>query len=362
MYSPSKILTWLEENVQSMRHSRRKTLAAITSGAMRLQGCGVLALGRAMLGQTIAKHRIKRVDRFLGNEQVETHEVFSAVFQTLCPARGEVIVLADWTDRGAFQQLVFAVTRDGRALPFLCITVPKSTTAGEHTGEMVEAENQALAALESMCPDGVRPIIIDDRGFANRRWLSAIQNRGWGFVQRMRQDHGLVTESHFGTFKELGIRRGWRAREHGWGGVFEEYFGPVRAVSVFARDAKEPMYLVTNLEDKTPAQIVRCYQRRMWIEAMFRDMKNRNLGLGMDGVQLTTTARMTRHFVILALAYLLLCAFGAVAEKLKLADELKANTVHERVLSLARIGSYFIQIADCYKLNDAINILKAIPD
>ena len=362
MYSPSKILTWLKENVQPMRHSRRKTLAAITSGAMRLQGCGVLALGRAMMGQTIAKHRIKRVDRFLGNAQVEIREVFSALFNALCPARGDVLVLADWTDRGAFQQLAFAVTRDGRAMPFLGITVPKSTTAGEHTGEMVDAENQALALLESMCPEGVRPILIADRGFANRRWLSAIQNRGWGFVQRMRQDHYLVTDSHFGSFKELGIRRGWRAREHGWGGVFDEYFGPVRAVSVFARDAKEPMYLITNLEDKTPAQIVRYYQRRMWIEAMFRDMKNRNLGLGMDGVQLTTSERMTRHFLILALAYLLLCAFGAVAEKLNLANELKANTVHQRVLSLARIGSYCIQIADHYPLNHSINILKAIPD
>ena len=65
MYDPSKILTWLEEEVQ-MRQSRRKTLAAIVSGAMRLQGTGVLALGRAMEGPAKAKHRIKRVDRFLG--------------------------------------------------------------------------------------------------------------------------------------------------------------------------------------------------------------------------------------------------------------------------------------------------------
>ncbi len=362
MYSPTKILTWLEENVQSMRHSRRKTLAAIVSGAMRLKGCGVLALGRAMTGHAAAKHRIKRVDRFLGNNQVECQEVFSALFKALCPTSGKVIVLADWTDRGRFQQLVFAVTRDGRAVPFLCITVPKSTTAGEHTGLMVAAENQALALLADMCPDGVRPIITADRGFANRRWLSAIENRGWGFVQRMKQDHCLITESHFGTFNELGIRRGWRVREHGWGGVFEDYFGLVRAVSVFARDAKEPMYLISNIEDTTPAEIVRYYQRRMWIEAMFRDMKNRNLGLGMDSVQLTTTQRMTRHFLILALAYLLLTAFGAVAEKLKLADAFKANTARARVLSLARIGNYFLQIADCYDISEAISVLRAIPD
>lgn len=45
MYDPSKILTWLEEKVQ-MRQSRRKSLAALVSGAMRLQGTGVLARRR----------------------------------------------------------------------------------------------------------------------------------------------------------------------------------------------------------------------------------------------------------------------------------------------------------------------------
>ncbi|HOE67972.1 MAG TPA: hypothetical protein PLO62_15745 [Candidatus Hydrogenedentes bacterium] len=54
-----------------MRQSRRKTLAAIVEGAMHLQDTGVLALGRSMTGECAAKHRIKRVDRFLGNEQAE---------------------------------------------------------------------------------------------------------------------------------------------------------------------------------------------------------------------------------------------------------------------------------------------------
>ncbi len=66
MYDPSKILKWIEEKVQ-MRRSRMKALAEITSAAMRMSGVGVLALGRAMEGPAKAKHRIKRVDHFLGN-------------------------------------------------------------------------------------------------------------------------------------------------------------------------------------------------------------------------------------------------------------------------------------------------------
>ena len=345
MYDPSKILTWLEEKVQPMRQSRRKTLAVITSGAMRMQGTGVLALGRAMGGAAKAKHRIKQVDRFLGNSSVEVDAVNEALFHQLRPAQGQVVVLADWTDRHAFQQLVLALPRDGRALPFYSITVEKGDGSGKHDGLMIEAEAAALEALGHMCGDAIAPIIIADRGFGNTRWLGDIQNRGWFFVQRLSNSHGVDTEEYIGPLAELGIRRGHRARDWGWGTMDETEWGPIRLVTVYDRDAKEPWYLVTNLPYESAVQIVRLYKRRMWIEAMFRDLKNRNWGLGMDHVRLTQEARIDRHFLIVALAYVFLCAFGAAAETTGLGEQLKANTVSERVLSLARIGNYFLQTA-----------------
>ena len=46
MYSQVNILSWLECNVQSMRKSGRKTLAAIVVSGLLMKGIGVLALGR----------------------------------------------------------------------------------------------------------------------------------------------------------------------------------------------------------------------------------------------------------------------------------------------------------------------------
>ena len=345
MYDPNKILAWLEENVQSMRRSRAKTLAAITSGAMCLQGTGVLALGRAMQGGTAAKHRIKRVDRFLGNVQVEVQAVNEALFEQFCPKTGAVIVLADWTDRGDFQQLVLAFPCNGRAIPFYWITIEKGDGSGQHEGLMIEAEQMALDALERMCGDTIQPIIIADRGFGNSRWLEDIAKRGWLFVQRLACNRGVEVEGYIGSLSELGIRRGWRSRDWGWGTMGDKQWGPIRLVTVFDRDAKEPWYLVTNIAEEHPAKVVRLYKQRMWIEALFRDLKNRNTGLGMDHVRLTQTGRHDRHFLIVALAYILLFAFGAAAESAGLGEKLKANTVTERVLSLARIGNYFLQTA-----------------
>ncbi|HNR30966.1 MAG TPA: hypothetical protein PKI11_08745 [Candidatus Hydrogenedentes bacterium] len=72
MYDPSKILAWTFSHVQGMRLSRCKTLAAVVSAALLMQGVGVLALGRAMSGEIAAKHGIKRVWRFLRNGRFET--------------------------------------------------------------------------------------------------------------------------------------------------------------------------------------------------------------------------------------------------------------------------------------------------
>lgn len=274
MYGPRKILTWLEPNVQ-MRRSRKQTRAAIVSGAMRMQGSGVLALGRSMEDTVSAKHRIKRVDRFWGNPRIEIDAVSQALFHQFCPGSGPVVVLADWTDRHPFQQLVLAVPCNGRAISSYWVTVEKGDGSGAHKGRMVRAEKQALDALAQFCADAIVPVIVADRGFGNTRWLGDIQNRGWQFVQRISAELYVETEHYVGALHELGIRRGWKPRDYGKGTITNAHFGEVRLCAAYDRDAKEPWILVSNLEQKKPGAIVSCYRKRMWIEAMFRDLKNR---------------------------------------------------------------------------------------
>jgi len=360
MYDPRKILTWIVANVEGMRLSRCKTLAAVVSAALLMKGVGVLALGRAMSGEVAAKHCIKRVWRFLRNEGFETEAVFAALFRFLRPPTGRTLILVDWTDLHPFQQLVFSLPRDGRALPFLVITIRQGSSEQETDGIMVAAERRALEMLERMCPPNIHPILIADRGFGHPRWLQDVKKRGWHFVQRLSHIHQVLVEHHMGTLKELGIRRGWRVRDWGWGTMDEQQFGPIRLVTVFDREAKEPWYLVTDLEFEAPAEIVRIYKRRMWTEAMFRDLKNRDWGLGLDHVRLSQPQRHDRHFAVIALAYVLLCAFGAAAETFDIANKLKANTRAERVMNLARIGNYFLQIYYC-SLKHAFVALQNLP-
>jgi len=355
MYDPGQILSWLESHVKPMRQSRRKTLAVIVAAALRMKGVGVLALGRAMAGAVGAKHCIKRVWRFLRNPGVECESVSRALWQRFARSRGRQVVLVDWTDLHPFQQLVFALPRDGRALPFLSKTIRKA----DSEGSMVRAEEACLDALGAIVPSGVELVLIGDRGFGNTRWLTGLRKRGWHFVQRLASNLVVDVQEHLGQIGEIELPRGTKAKDWGRGLLTDANPFSIRLVSTFAADAREPWYLATDLECPPP-EVVRLYQRRMWIEEMFRDLKNRNWGLGLDAVRLSSPERHDRLFVVLALAYAFLCAFGAAAETLQVDRLLKANTTSERVINLARLGNYFLQLSHC-TIDFAIQALLSLP-
>ena len=364
MFGPYKIMKWFSRNLQVVRRSRSKTLAAIVHAAMKRKGVGVLNLGRAMDGPALAKHRIKRVDRFLGNGQLELLEISRILFNVLRGRENRPLVLVDWTDRHDFEQLVLSITKDGRSLPFHAITIKSTHFKPETDGVNIQAEQEILRQLHEMCPPNVSPIIIGDRGFGNERWISDIQNWGWSFVQRISKQHYVETEHHIGTIPELGIRRGYRPKDWGWGTMGdnkEEQKTRFHLVTVYDRDADEPWYLITNIQDIKPEKVVRLYRKRMWTEAMFRDLKNRKWGLGLDEVKLKTIERTDVHFMIIIIAYILLCAIGAIAEAHRFAQTLKANTVKQRVLSLATIGNNFIEFIGRITIGMAIKKLVLLP-
>jgi hypothetical protein len=340
MFGWESVSSWLKSHVTGMRLSRLKTLSAVVSGAMRMKGVGVLALGRAMEGPAGAKHRIKRVWRFLRNPGVENLQVSRALFTSLIPAKGRIIVLCDWTDLAPFKQLVFSLPKDGRSLPFLSLTIMKDQ--GEE-GAMVEAEQKALAYLAVIAPKEREVVIVADRGFGNARWIKDVKNWGWHFVQRIAGNLYLNVQGYSGSVSEMPIVKGTPSKDWGQGNITQAHLFEARVVTIYDKDSKEPWVLLTDLQD-IPPEIVRIYKRRMWIEAMFRDLKNRNWGLGLDATRLSEPARHDRLFIVLAVAYALLMAFGAAAEASGYSDMLKANTENDRVMTLARIGNYFIQI------------------
>ena len=356
MYGPEAILSWMEQEVKPMRRSRRKTLSVIVAAAMKMRGVGVLALGRAVESATTAKHAIKRVWRFFRNERLEVEAIQQALVNHLLPPNGRrVVLLVDWTDHGGYKTLVAALPRDGRSLPVWWATISKES--GE--GVQRRTEQECLAALKRRLPFVSNVVIVADRGFGNTRWLADVEKWGWGYVQRLTGTLYAGNDRYFRALNALPLFRGGPSRDWGTMALTQDNPFPIRLVTAFDPKAKEPWFLATNLND-LPPEIVRIYQRRMWIEEMFRDLKNRNWGLGLTESVLSSPARQDRLWSVLALTYLFLCAFGAAAEKAGLDRHMRQDTGSSRAMNLARLGNYFLQIASL-AIPIALAALNALP-
>lgn len=73
------ILGWTEREVKGLRKSQRTTLAVLVTGLVHSGRAGVAAIGRSLPGTAFEKHKIKRVDRFLGNERADLAAVSVAL-------------------------------------------------------------------------------------------------------------------------------------------------------------------------------------------------------------------------------------------------------------------------------------------
>lgn len=355
MLSPEEILPWMKENVKGMRRSRAKTFASIVPAAMQMHGVGVLSLGRAMETETTCKHNIKRVNRFLGNSAFEAEALATGIFTAFAPVAGRLLVLADWTDVPNGKLLVFSLPANGRSIPFYAEAVAKK--AGE--GAMKCAEDNALAALQRITQGFDDVIIVADRGFGNQRWIPGAQALGFHFVQRVSCVFFADTEKYIGKLEEMNLRKGARMRDWGCGTLGEDEAIKGRLVTAFDPDAKEPWYLITDLNDAELQEIISIYRRRWWIETTFRDNKNRDWGMGLGNVMLKDYTRYERLFYIVAMAFIFLSAHGAAAEDAGFDKGCKANTRKVRVLNLLRLGYIFIKKCGV-NLAYALNALRRL--
>jgi hypothetical protein len=356
MLGPGEIFMWIAREIKPMRRSRQKTLACVTEAAMRLRGAGVLALGRCLDSGTTIKHAIKRVGRFFANDGVEMASIQQALVNHLAPPKGKpCVVLVDWTEVERYKTLVASLPRDGRSLPVWWMSIEKKT--GE--GAMVQAEKECLLALKRLFLFTPNVIVVADRGFGNTRWLRDVEKLGMGYVQRVSGPLHVENDELYCALHELGVSRGDHVKD--WGAVrltLEALF-PTRLVTTFAAEAKEAWFLATN-RAAIPQEIVRIYQRRMWIEEAFRDLKNREWGLGMVPTELSDSTRQDRLWAVLALAYFFLSAFGAEAERCGADRQLRHDTGSSRLMNLAKLGFLFLGVAAA-SIPAAIAALNALP-
>lgn len=164
-------------------------------------------------------HRVKRLWRFTANARLDPQAVQIGLIPHTVARLGRPHWLGlaiDWTlfdarlpsgRRRRYQVLRVAVPRRGRALPLLQLAYDnRRLPAGWSQNQLEEA---ALLAVVRALPEGVRPVVLADRGFARATFFEWLQRHRVDYVVRI--DKGTcLTEANGRRWKlgQEGLARG----------------------------------------------------------------------------------------------------------------------------------------------------------
>lgn len=100
MHAVRILQKWMGDALPGIQRARLNAVLDGVEGLLRGQRLWLAALGRNVEGRTLEKHKIKRIDRLLGNHRLssEQHGVYAWIAGlVLGPCRHPVIIV-DWSD------------------------------------------------------------------------------------------------------------------------------------------------------------------------------------------------------------------------------------------------------------------------
>ena len=349
----------VDENLRAV-HARRLEAVWLTVTALITGGrCCLSALGRALPASTTEKHRIKAVDRLLGNQALhdEINLFYRAIAQLLLKNVRTPIIAVDWTEAGPYHdELSAKICSDGRALPLLSLVVPKNEYV------RCDVHSQLLFQLSTILPPHCKPIFLTDAGF-HYNWFSEVERYNWHYIGRVRGNHYIVVGDRRLTLKQVHRHAGSAIRDLGPALVsmkqqrverlvLSSYpktrgrkrrgrSGKIRRAGADrqnAKSAREPWVLATSLTGPAP-DIVQAYGLRMQIEQSFRDRKNPRHGWAMRQAATRSAERMAVLLLIASLADLSVQLEGRATVVTEMRAGFQANTTTtRRVLSYLFLG------------------------
>jgi hypothetical protein len=352
--------TVIDVNLASVHRRRldavwRAVRGLVIGGQLCLTG-----LGRTLPGSTTDKHRIKAVDRLLGNHRLhqELKLFYRAIARWMLNRVKTPVIAVDWTGVGPHHyELSAKLCSDGRALPFLSLVFTKPYYASG------VAHQRFLQELANVLPDKCKPIIVTDAGFYYT-WFDAVLSFGWDYVGRVRGSLGVFIDGTRYGLKELHRLAESKPKELGNALLGSYQRQPRRMVLSqeprlkgrrrvtsrgtrarsntdlkASKGAREPWVLVTSLRSSAQA-VVQVYGMRMQIEQSFRDRKSYRNGWSLRLANTRSHLRIEVLLLIASLAEISVQLAGRAVATTFAANGFQANTTrNRRVLSFFFLGT-----------------------
>jgi hypothetical protein len=347
----------------------RKRAGAVLRATTALLRGGVTSLSAIALnlgGGIALKHRLKSVDRLLGNAGLQRAraELYRCIARRWLKDLSQLLVVIDWSD----------LTRDQRwqLLRASVVVEGRSITLYEEVHAQKKLSNRQvhrcfLQRLAQILPPGCSLIVMTDAGF-HASWFKMVNEQGWEFVGRVRGRNRvqLREDGPWIPARDLYDRADMEIRDWELGAYVRSNPVAVRVVlskrprkgrhrlNIYgskrtghsstknARSAREPWLLVCSmgLRHLAAQSVVALYSQRMRIEQSFRDTKNLRLGLGFEAARSRSGPRLEILLLIAHLASFVQRLIGEAAKQHQLELQFMGRRQENRreisVLTLGR--------------------------
>jgi len=341
MHTLSVLQKFLNESLPEIHARRMASLAVAVDAVTQGARVAITSMGRSLCSDVRIKHRVKRMDRLIGNRLLssERDRFYQMMARRLLNGISRPVILIDWSDFSVDRQqqlLRASIPVGGRAVTLYEELHPYQLLANR------AVQHRFLDKLRQMLPAGCTPIIIADAGFRVPfyRYVDAL---GWHWLGRIRNRDFVMWDG--APYEWIGAKSLYalataRAQDLGiahWvrraslagrlvlirhpkvGRKDRALTGRARRSRLSRKHAKraaEPWLLIASpsLDTLGVKQLVRLYKTRMQIEENFRDTKSVAYGLGIANGRYTSFARATNLLLIAALAGFALWLIGHLAK------------------------------------------------
>jgi hypothetical protein len=337
------------------------------------------SLGSNKSGDAYVKHKIKSVDRLLGNSLLheEIPSIYNNFYQSFISVMSTLYIIIDWSGccRQDIHMLRASIVHNGRS-----ITIYNEVHPVEKLGN-TKVQNKFLQQLKKHIPIDKKVVIITDAGFA-MPWFKAVLKLGWEYIGRLRSNIKIFFEDRqrWMQTKNLYAKAKKQGNYDGKAIIGRQTATPVqghiysykqksakgtpqknkcKSGDVYKRHSKAnkiPWVLATSLSGYGKDCIKKIYSYRMQIEQTFRDDKSPRFGLGWRFSGSNNIKRVSVLCLIANIASFFLLTLGMVAEKCKEHRKYQVNTVREkRVLSFLNLAKQILRQGVPNKVIDEYN-------
>lgn len=321
----------------SLRKAQRENMGRSVAALLAGQDAHLSAVARDFEGSPAFKYRLKRFDRFIGNNRVKTWECFKALVPVILKLAdrmsGYLPVVIDHTDVGKDLRVLYAAVLFGRrALPLLFYVFNKRNV--RHSQNKIE--ESLLAHLKQLVPTRLKIVIVADRGFGRVSLFRFIESLNWHYVIRIKGTVTINGRQLLRDAKEEFFRKDV---------TYHKTARHVLNLVSLTAGTDDPWYLATTLDDGVLVKSI--YEKRMKIEELFRDQK---WHVGMVVPTTRNVGRFSRLLFIVLLASLVLILLGKQVQRYPtlvrsiIADPTKAGLLWLAIQALLHVPPQQVQI------------------